>query len=564
MPSPTPDDPNAAPLSLERGKEITGWRIKLYYWTRNPHVLFFAALIIIGTGIGLAHALRSEGARPPRGALLKELRRAAAAEGGVAGERDSVSLATELMRPAPDIQRVLGALDERRMESQAVVAQVGAALQESALQPLEKTLAIAYWTSLCSDSQEPGADLLFLAHQAQPPAHANERVGDLHANRPDATEKAARYYLRELAVRPGADDVRRKLVNLHWESGEFSVLAGLRADPSYASMFTNEMLVKVAVQQNQWSALWAPLIAMQKENFSQRIPVILTCVAGAVWLLLAWQMGQPRGLFSFRIWAPVVAIPLGMASTLPVLFLDVYQSEAWGLKHSGLFYEDCLFFVAGVGLREELCKLVFFLPFLPVLLARGNRLEMLLVAGCVGLGFAVEENVSYFRMAEPSNAFGRFLTANFLHFAATGLAGLALCDALRNFRTNWWKFPAVFAAVVLAHGFYDVFISVPMYVFIALGLSCFILLSLAFFRQVAAERGSATDQVFPAATLVVGLSVLVATIIVCAAGDYGLDFALSAVSSSAISLAVFVYMFFVLFRDGLAEEEEILDPTKML
>ena len=62
---------------------------------------------------------------------------------------------------------------------------------------------------------------------------------------------------------------------------------------------------------------------------------------------------------------------------------------------------------------------------------------------------------------------------------------------------------------------------------------------------------------FPAATLIVGLSVLVATIIVCASIEYGLDFAMKALWSSSIPLAVFVYMFFVLFRDGLQEDEEI-------
>jgi len=169
--------------------------------------------------------------------------------------------------------------------------------------------------------------------------------------------------------------------------------------------------------------------------------------------------------------------------------------------------------------------------------------------------------VSYFRMAEPTNAFGRFLTANFFHFAATGLIGLAFCDTVRNFGKQWWKFPLVFVAVSAAHGFYDAFIGVPHYVFIALGLSCFILLSLGFFRQVAKERGAATDQVFPAATLIVGVSALAATIIVCASMEYGLDFALTSVAASGISLAIFIYMFFVLFRDGLVEEEENVIPN---
>ncbi|MEO6741817.1 MAG: hypothetical protein ABIP20_16350, partial [Chthoniobacteraceae bacterium] len=104
------------------------------------------------------------------------------------------------------------------------------------------------------------------------------------------------------------------------------------------------------------------------------------------------------------------------------------------------------------------------------------------------------------------------------------------------------------------------FISVQAYLFMALGLSCFILLSLFFFRQVARERGPATDQIFPAATLILGLSALVATIIACASVDYGLKFAIGAVAEGGVSLGVFVYMFFVLFRDGLKEDEVITLP----
>ena len=54
---------------------------------------------------------------------------------------------------------------------------------------------------------------------------------------------------------------------------------------------------------------------------------------------------------------------------------------------------------------------------------------------------------------------------------------------------------------------------------------------------------------------------LVATIIVCASTQFGLDFALKAVAEGGISLGVFVYMFFVLFRDGLQEEQEIKLPA---
>ena len=205
---------------------------------------------------------------------------------------------------------------------------------------------------------------------------------------------------------------------------------------------------------------------------------------------------------------------------------------------------------------------MFFLPFVPVLLMRKNRLETLLIAGAVGLGFAVEENVNYFRMTTPAVAFARFLTANFFHLAATGLIGLSLCDSLSNLRKKWWHFPATFIVVAAAHGFYDAFIGTPGKLFTTLGCSCFILLSLAFFRQMARERGPATDQLFPAATLTVGLAVLIAAIIACASITLGLTIALITVLIGSLSLTLFVWMFFILFQYGLRDEEdEIIRPA---
>ena len=61
------------------------------------------------------------------------------------------------------------------------------------------------------------------------------------------------------------------------------------------------------------------------------------------------------------------------------------------------------------------------LRHVPLLLARKSRLEMIITAGCVGLGFAAAENLIYFASAGPAAAFGRFLTANFLHTALSGL-----------------------------------------------------------------------------------------------------------------------------------------------
>lgn len=553
-------DSSRNPQTSAAAPEIGGWRVRLYFLSRNPHVLFWTAVVILVLGVFIGRRME-----PGHDADDFDAPSAAMAGGFSADDdddddddgRERVNLNAELKKTRPEFTRVIDALHWQETDDENAATTVLKKLEASRLPQDEILIAAAYWASITSKLDEPGADLLVLAYQAHPLPRTNELAGDLYAAS-GREALALEHYQKELLVHPDSQGTVRKLVDFYWEKEDFAKLGELQANPAYASGFTPNQTLEIAAKAHDWKGTLGPLWTLQKKAFENKVPVFLTAVAGLLWLILAWQMVQIPGLLSFRTIAPLVAIVLGAASTFPVLFLDIVQRELWDLKHTGMFLNDCVFLIAGVGVREEFCKWLAFLPLFPVLMMRRSRLEVVIFAGCVGLGFAIEENVSYFTMSSnPATAFGRFLTANFFHFAATGLIGVAFYDSVLDWRKKWWKFPFTFVVVALAHGFYDAFIGVPRYVFIAIGLSCFMLLSLAFFREVSRERGPATDQLFPGATLIVGLSLLVATVIVCAARQSGVDFALAAVASSGVFLSLFIYMFFILFRDGLVEDEEI-------
>lgn len=542
-------------LRLAEQKELTiGWRIRLYFLSRNPHVLFWtaAAILLIGVLIGRQiEPAKGDGFDSPATSITHARN----------GREQRPSIVSELGKQKPELARVLDALRDEELEAPRTEALVKA-IRLSRLSPQEIETATAYLASVNSELGEPNADLLYQAYQAHPVPFANELAGNLFADA-GRSELALEHYQKELAIRPGSETTVRKLIEFYWENHDFAKLAELHSNPAHTSLFTTEQTIEIAAHAHRWGEVLRPLWNLQKSAFADKIPVILTTVAGMIWLFLAWQMIQADSLLHFRSWGLLLAVAAGAASTFPVLFLDVFQKEAWGLSQTGTLLNDIVFFIAGVGVREEACKLIAFSLFVPVLLKRRSRLESIIFAGCVGLGFAVEENVSYFQMSnDPATAFARFLTANFFHFAATGLTGVALCDTIVDLKKKWWKLPATFIAVSLAHGVYDAFIGLPHHTFTALSLSCFVFLSLAFFREVSRERGPATDQLFPGATLIIGLAILVATVIACAAKQGGMDFAIESIKSSAIGLTFFIYMFFILFRDGLREEDEELPTAK--
>jgi hypothetical protein len=98
------------------------------------------------------------------------------------------------------------------------------------------------------------------------------------------------------------------------------------------------------------------------------------------------------------------------------------------------------------------------LPLLAIVLRWGRRREALACGALVGLGFAAEENIGYFHMG-LSTALARFLTANFLHVSTTGIAAVAIDDALRGREEREGDLSRALMTVIAAHGLYDFFLS---------------------------------------------------------------------------------------------------------
>ena len=110
---------------------------------------------------------------------------------------------------------------------------------------------------------------------------------------------------------------------------------------------------------------------------------------------------------------------------------------------------QAIYCFAGIGIRQA--------AVFPAAgsVGRGTPLELAAGAKLAGIGFAAEENVNYFSNSLGSAVSGRFLTANFLHLALTGL-----CQGLKWPRTHGANILAIFIAAVTVHGLYNAFIIV--------------------------------------------------------------------------------------------------------
>lgn len=520
-----------SPYSINPDESVGHWGIQLRSWSRNPHLLGFIAGAILVSALVLAWKKRGPDA--------------------LATSTQSAALQAELARSAPDFEsavRRMREIDPGHISSALVIETI----RNSTLSESEKAVMTTYWESLSAGFSEPVADLLYYAHYIKPLEHANELVGDLHLAR-DNIEKAVAYYEREL--RFGSARAGKKLISVLLEKEDHDGIGRFMANRALVRSLPPEVKLLVAGSERRWTDLVEPIEELQLATFKP-MPLMLAISGGLVWFVVALQALQTPGIFSFRSIAPLLAVAAGMISTAPALFASVWQNEVMHFRNTGEFTDAIVLFIAGVGPREELIKLVFIVPFLPFFISRENRLEMLVVSGCVGLGFAVEENLQCFAQAGPAVTFGRLLSANFFHFAATGLVGLAFCDMLRQPVKKALAFGVTLLAVMFAHGCYDAFMVVgELRLLNFISMISFMLLALAFFRKVRGLRDGSTDQLGLGATLIIGLALFTGAVVVCASRELGFRTALLGQAAILVTLLMIVQMFYWQLGDGAASAD---------
>jgi hypothetical protein len=180
---------------------------------------------------------------------------------------------------------------------------------------------------------------------------------------------------------------------------------------------------------------------------------LLAGLAGIVWLVICVTIGRVDERPALRAPLYLLAIPLGVASAYLTLALSIVEDNLRFVERHDAA-SDAIFFVVGVGLREELAKMLLLLPLVPFVSRWGRRREALACGALVGLGFAAEENINYFRMGLDT-ALARFLTANFLHVSTTGLVAVAIDDLARRRSDEETSLSRTLPLVVLAHGMWD-------------------------------------------------------------------------------------------------------------
>lgn len=313
-------------------------------------------------------------------------------------------------------------------------------------------------------------------------------------------------------------------------------------DPDFLAGEHREQLADAG----RWGELFLTIPGAMARGWRQAGPTLLGVLTGACWFLFLQQSIQVRSRSDYRGWGLALAVALGVLSIWPTIFLIYWQERVWGLAESVELAAGIRENVLGVGLREEFSKFLCFLPLLPLVVVKRDELAALLLAGGVGLGFGIEENIGYISGSVATATLGRMLITAPFHMAMTGLIGLAAYRACVWPRQCIPNFVATFGVIFMAHGLYDAVAIIPaLKEFSIVASIIFVLCVYQFFRELkplqSTRRLKSTISLTAIFLCCVSLVAAATFIYLCAA--IGWQLAADVLVAGIVSYALMVYLF---------------------
>ncbi len=364
----------------------------------------------------------------------------------------------------------------------------------------------------------------------------------------DENIEALECYKKSNRLRP-SDEVRRKILETQLSAELYTEFCAAMRDPAFFQTAGDELHYKFFLKEGQYQKMAFPLFRSQFQKYSWEY-VLAAAVSGFGWLILCLHLGNAwRWKFREKLLI-LPALFLGAASTYVTILVVVIEENYFPysrIKKTVII--DLLYFVLGVGLREETLKLLFAAALFPFL-RKMEHLKIVILMSIVGLGFAIEENVLYYNMQGGIAVMGRFLTANFFHMTLTAFCGTSLFYAFK--RSEWEIFFQTFGLMILLHGLYDFFLTQSDILGDAsiLAMIGYIWLSRQYFIMLR-EGGRLERPKFPlSAVFVIVLAVSAGIAQLMLAADYGPIPGFFRTVASSLGFILITVMFFREFGDA--------------
>lgn len=462
---------------------------------------------------------------------------------------EAEAIYAQLVREKPTVPRVLTLIDTHRMAKRVggLFHRGGGAAPSVGMSDDE---LVAILASLPPDVSllaraalgDPDArEEVVRGAAAEPPLPWANHVLARDAEAAGDDDAAATLLLREGLAFDRDVDVRHA-VSLWIGLAAWDEVHQQMADPRVASVIDAGTRYEIAIHDRDWRTAARALPALWKTELRPRY-VALSAIAALAWAFFCARLGKAKERPALRLPLYLAAFALGVVSIAPTDLLIIIEETKLRLIATGDLGRDTIYYVFGVGLREEASKLLLFLPLLPILRRWGDKLDVLVCGALVGLGFAAEENLGYLASENLQTGLGRFLTANFLHMSMTALLASAVDDFVSDSEQHASAFLRISLLVVGLHGGYDLLLTREDQAASYAAMAVFVVLAKLFLDAVDLARKKVDRGLSPSHAFIAALAVVTGSSLAHAIDIVGLRQAPVIMAQGLLGEAIIIFMF---------------------
>lgn len=183
------------------------------------------------------------------------------------------------------------------------------------------------------------------------------------------------------------------------------------------------------------------------------ISIILSFLISLLWYLYLDKLDvyekEPKRLL-------IVTFILGAGFTFLVFPLASILNNTFYFNLNGDPWNDFWYCVFGIGMVEEIVKIIPFLLVLKFSKHINEPFDYILYGSVSALGFAFTENILYLYNSNLTAIYGRAMFSTVAHMFDTSIITYGLIYFRhKNYKLNGLEFPLLLFLASLAHGFYD-------------------------------------------------------------------------------------------------------------
>ncbi|MBI9055423.1 MAG: PrsW family intramembrane metalloprotease [Bacteroidales bacterium] len=295
--------------------------------------------------------------------------------------------------------------------------------------------ALLYFTQVSNDSLK----------------YLNNSIGKVHQQIND-TQTAEDFYKKAILYKGNLSGAYSNLIDLYYTQKRFSDLYTLLKEREARKYFPSHLKRYLYLSNVNVFGYFRTVFSHTYQNQN------LVGFIGALLVMLSWLFYLRRiDIYEPEKWRNILLIfILGIVFSEFTFLLSDLSTMFTGFNLNGKVLNDLLYCILGIGVIEELVKILPVILILRFTRAINEPVDYLVYGSVSALGFAFAENLLYFNNYGAQIIMGRALTAVVFHMFLTSLAAYGLMlNKYKSGKGLLTDFTKYFLLAAIIHGLYD-------------------------------------------------------------------------------------------------------------